>query len=77
MMLVMLPYVAVLTVACPTALGDPGTELGRALDRPGRRPGPVVAVALDQRVRVAPLAGATPAVGQPAANNNAGVVWLY
>jgi len=27
--------------------------------------------------RVAPLAGATPAVGQPAANNNAGVVWLY
>lgn len=48
---------AVLAVVCPTALGDPGTDLGQALGRPGRRPVPVVAVALDQRVRVAPLNG--------------------
>ncbi|MHC1557808.1 bifunctional acetate--CoA ligase family protein/GNAT family N-acetyltransferase [Actinomycetospora sp. C-140] len=46
---------AVVTVGCPTALGDPGTELGRALARPVGRGVPVVAVALDQRARVAPL----------------------
>lgn len=46
---------AVLTVACPTALGDPGTGLGAALARSPGRDVPVVAVALDQRARVAPL----------------------
>jgi acyl-CoA synthetase (NDP forming)/L-amino acid N-acyltransferase YncA len=44
---------AIVAVVCPTALGDPGTALGRELARPGRRPVPVLTVALDQRVRVA------------------------
>ncbi|MFC5139832.1 GNAT family N-acetyltransferase [Actinomycetospora rhizophila] len=42
---------AVLTVTCPTALGDPGAGLGRVLAAPGRRDIPVVTVALGQRPR--------------------------
>ncbi|MDF2980106.1 MAG: Acyl-CoA synthetase, partial [Actinomycetospora sp.] len=44
---------AVLAVACPTALGDPGAGLGQALARSGRQDVPVVVVALGQRPRTA------------------------
>ncbi|HSK61039.1 MAG TPA: GNAT family N-acetyltransferase, partial [Actinomycetospora sp.] len=44
---------AVLAVSCPTALGDPGSGLGRVLARSSRRAVPVVAVALDHRPRTA------------------------
>ncbi|MDD7939577.1 GNAT family N-acetyltransferase [Actinomycetospora lutea] len=42
---------AVVTVACPTALGDPAAGLGHVLAAPGRRSVPVVAVAIGQRPR--------------------------